>query len=149
MERAERIDVSHPPDERRKRSSRDIRWESRARMLLALAGIDVGGHRPWDIQVHRDRFFRRAVTGGSLGLGESYMDGDWECAQLDECITRMIRADLASRVPISLAAMMNQLRSALVNRWSRSAVRRKVAPHYDLGNDLFIRMLDDRYMAYT
>ena len=32
--------------------------------------------------VHRPRFFRRALSGGSVGIGESYMDGDWDTDHL-------------------------------------------------------------------
>ena len=43
--------------------------------LLALADVRVDGDRPWDIQVHEERFYARVLASGSLGLGESYMDG--------------------------------------------------------------------------
>ena len=45
--------------------------------LLAGSGVAIGGDRPWDIQVRNDRMYRRALRG-SLGVGESYMDGDWD-----------------------------------------------------------------------
>ena len=124
-------------------------WQRRTRSLLADAGIEVEGRRPWDIRVHRDRFYRRALTADSVGIAESYMDGDWDCDQLDEFVARIVRADLSSRVGASPQGILAQITSAVFNRWSRLAVRRKVAPHYDLGNDLFVRMLDTDYMAYT
>jgi cyclopropane-fatty-acyl-phospholipid synthase len=43
--------------------------------LLAFADIRINGTRPWDIQVHDRRFFSRALASGTLGFGESYMDG--------------------------------------------------------------------------
>jgi len=46
--------------------------------LLAFAGIAVNGCEPWDIQVHDERFFERALAEGSIGVGESYMDGWWD-----------------------------------------------------------------------
>ncbi|MDH3743594.1 MAG: class I SAM-dependent methyltransferase, partial [Acidobacteriota bacterium] len=123
-------------------------FKGRVTELLAEAGVEIGGGRPWDIQVHRDRFYRRAL-GGSLGIGESYMDGDWDCQSLDEFVARVFRADLPSRIRPELRVALAHVTSALFNRWSRFAVRRKVAPHYDLGNDLFTRMLDKSTMAYT
>jgi cyclopropane-fatty-acyl-phospholipid synthase len=52
--------------------------------LLAFADIRINGTRPWDIQVHDRRFFSRALASGTLGFGESYMDGWWDCDALDE-----------------------------------------------------------------
>jgi len=43
--------------------------------LLSIAGISVDGNAPWDIQVHNENFYKRLLAGGSLALGESYMDG--------------------------------------------------------------------------
>ena len=43
--------------------------------LLASADIQLGGGRPWDIRVHDQRFFRAVLAGGTLGFGESYMEG--------------------------------------------------------------------------
>src|SRR6266511_548034 len=52
--------------------------------LLASADIRIDGARPWDIQVHDRRFFSRVLTSGTLGFGESYMDGWWDCDALDQ-----------------------------------------------------------------
>ncbi len=52
--------------------------------LLAAAGINVNGNAPWDIQIHNERFYKRVISEGTLGLGESYMEGWWDCDQLDE-----------------------------------------------------------------
>src|SRR4029077_18534179 len=46
--------------------------------LLAIADIQVDGGRPWDILVHDARFFVRVLASGTLGFGESYMDGWWD-----------------------------------------------------------------------
>src|SRR5437660_344260 len=66
--------------------------------LLLVAGIRLNGPDPWDIQVHDERFFGRALAEGSIGVGESYMDGWWDVPALDEFFTRFRRADLASHV---------------------------------------------------
>ena len=62
--------------------------------LLALADIRVGGNRPWDIQIHHPGTFDRVLGQGSLGLGESYMDGWWDCERVDEFVCRALRAGL-------------------------------------------------------
>src|SRR5205809_565076 len=54
----------------------------RVERLLEEAGIRVGGAHPWDIRVHDERFFWRVLAHGSLGLGESYMDGRGDCEVL-------------------------------------------------------------------
>jgi cyclopropane-fatty-acyl-phospholipid synthase len=116
--------------------------------LLDRAGIAIDGSNPWDIRVHRDRFFRRVLADADLGFGESYMDGDWDSAALDECAARIFRAGLDRHV-VRPRDVANTVVARLVTRQRRAQVRRHVAPHYDLGNDLFVRMLDTRYMAYT
>jgi cyclopropane-fatty-acyl-phospholipid synthase len=59
--------------------------------LLASAGVEINGNRPWDIQVHNSLFCKRVVTGGSIALGESYMDGWWDCDALDQFFDRILR----------------------------------------------------------
>ena len=56
--------------------------------LFSLADVRFDGARPWDIQVIMTRLFRRILANGSLGLGEAYMDGDWDCAALDQLFDR-------------------------------------------------------------
>ncbi|MCX5884480.1 MAG: hypothetical protein NT096_00960 [Proteobacteria bacterium] len=53
---------------------------------LAHAGVAINGSRSWDIQVHDKRWFRRVLLEKNLGLGESYMDGWWDCEKIDEMI---------------------------------------------------------------
>jgi cyclopropane-fatty-acyl-phospholipid synthase len=98
--------------------------------------------------VHDDRFFRRALLHGELGFGESYMDGDWDCEALDQLSTRLFAAgvDNSALHPIDL---LNEVVARLLTRQTRTRARHQVAPHYDLGNDLFEAMLDSRHMAYT
>ena len=56
--------------------------------LLARADVQLNGSRPWDIQVHDKHMYERVFASWSLGLGESYMDGEWDCDALDELFTR-------------------------------------------------------------
>jgi cyclopropane-fatty-acyl-phospholipid synthase len=58
--------------------------------LLASLGITVNGSKPYDIQVKNEALYKRLLRGGSLALGESYMDGWWECGQLDEFFNKII-----------------------------------------------------------
>ena len=53
--------------------------ERAANELFALAGIRINGSDPWDPKISNPVFYSRLIGQGSLGLGESYMDGDWSC----------------------------------------------------------------------
>src|SRR5207244_4236261 len=81
----------------RDRSNHMFRAQDVMTNLLAFADIRINGDRPWDIQVHDQRFFSRVLASGTLGFGESYMDGWWDCDALDEMCCRAIRAGLEKR----------------------------------------------------
>ncbi len=118
--------------------------------LLAPADIRINGDRPWDLQVHRPRLYRRILTGWSLAFGESYMDGDWDCAQLDEMFTRLMRHGLEHR-PLGVSRLRLALALAAAAFSNPQSERRAFVVgerHYDLGNDLYERMLDSR-MVYS
>lgn len=115
--------------------------------LLATADVQIGGDRPWDIQVHDERFYNRALSQGSLGIGESYMDGWWDAPALDQLVNRVFRAQLEKIIRFSLPVALAVAKSWLVNLQSRARAN-EIAEHYDLGNDLFSPMLGTR-MVYT
>ena len=127
------------------RSSRVLADTLRDR--LAAADIRVNGDRPWDLQVHRERVYARALLGGSLGVGESYMDGDWDCAQLDELLFRAMRARVDARLSTVPERWLG-LKSWLMNRQAVRRAFRVGEVHYDVGDDVYRAMLDPR-MVYT
>ena len=69
-----------------------MRTKDVTKSILALAGIELNGKNPWDIQVHDERLYSRVLSRGSLGLGEAYMDGWFDVPQLDEFFTRILSA---------------------------------------------------------
>lgn len=115
--------------------------------ILAFAGIGLNGSQPCDIQVHDERFFDRALAEGSIGLGESYMDGWWDVPALDEFFTRFRRADLASKVHDLKTALLI-LKTRALNLQTMQRAKQVAHAHYDLGNQLYRAMLDRR-MQYT
>ncbi len=125
---------------------------SRAQNLLsdclAVAGIHVNGTRPWDIAVHDDRFFGRVLAFGTLGLGESYMDGWWDCEALDEMCCRAIRARLDRRFAFRLPNVWAMVSALFVNQQTIRQSRKVGRVHYDLSNDFFEAMLDPN-MQYS
>ena len=72
--------------------------ETFIRELLELAQVKVNGPDPWDIQVHNPAFYDRVARDASLGLGESYMAGWWDCPAIDQFITRAFKARLDEKV---------------------------------------------------
>jgi cyclopropane-fatty-acyl-phospholipid synthase len=115
--------------------------------LFERAGITVGGAAAHDLTVHDERFFARVLRDGSLGLGESYMDGWWDCEQLDELIARLLRAARHRPLPFVWRAAAARTLAALEWQSPRRS-RRFIAAHYDLGNDFFETMLGST-MAYS
>src|SRR5690606_25587826 len=89
-------------------------FRHRVAHLLGYADVQIGGTRPWDLQVHQPRFFRRVLGQGSLGLGESYMDGDWDTGSLDGLLSRLMAARVDERVT-GFAAILDALRARLMN----------------------------------
>ncbi len=121
---------------------RRSRLREAARERLAKADVQINGKRPWDIQVHEPGWYARVLSGGSLALGESYMDGWWDCPALDEFFYRIMRAGLDKSVQ---GGLREWTALALANLLNRQSVRRSgqvARAHYDLGNDLFAAMLD-------
>lgn len=118
------------------------------RSLLSLAGIAVGGERQSDIVVHNRDFYPRLVRDGVLGLGESYMDGWWDCRALDQFFDMVLRTRLEEKVKGNLSAAWPLIQSRLFNLQSRNRAFQVGEQHYDLGNDLYIAMLDKR-LNYT
>lgn len=115
--------------------------------LLEAAGIELDGDRPWDVQVHDDRLYQRLMAEGSVGAGESYMDGWWEVEQLDEFFFRVQRARLDRQLR-NLPMLFQMLLSRIGNRQNRRRSRQVAEQHYDLSNRLYEAMLGPT-MQYT
>ena len=116
--------------------------------LLARAGITVNGDQPWDIQVKNPEFFSRVFRDGTLGVGESYMDGWWDSEQLDETVARLLRARLDAVIRDSWVMLAHTVRSRLMNLQAVTRAFEVGEKHYDIGNELYSRMLDKR-LVYT
>ena len=122
--------------------------EKIVRELLEYAGIQVNGPNPWDIQVHNPHLYDRVLGEVHLGLGESYMDGWWDCDAIDQFITRALNANLDVRVRGNWKIAWHWLRARLLNLQAASRAYEVGEKHYDLGNDLYTAMLDKR-LNYT
>lgn len=124
------------------------RWYRIVEELLSAAGIVINGNRACDIKVHNPALFKRILQEGSLGFGESYMDGWWDCDRLDGLFTRILQAGVDERLPKNLSDIARIAYTRLFNLQSRKRAWQVGKEHYDIGNDLFRAMLDP-YMQYS
>jgi cyclopropane-fatty-acyl-phospholipid synthase len=121
--------------------------EEKINQLLSQADVKLNGDRPWDIQVKNPDLFNRVLAQGSLGFGEAYMDGWWDCDQLDELISKLLNADLDKKIQ-PWQFVFPYLKSKLINLQKGRRAFNIGEKHYDIGNDLYSRMLGQR-MVYT
>lgn len=115
--------------------------------LLSIADIEIDGSRAWDIRVHDDRLYRRVWAEGSVGLGDAYMDGWWDCDALDVMMYRILHSGLHKRVR-SWTELVSSLKAKAFNLQTTRRAREVGRHHYDIGNDLYRCMLDRR-MIYS
>jgi len=119
------------------------------RALAAEAGFAFDGDAPWDVRVRDPRLFRRILAQGSLGFGEAYMDGWWECDRIDELFHRLLRRP-RKHLGLAMQARLigDSLRHGLFNRQTHTRAFEVGKRHYDIGNDVFEAMLDPT-MTYS
>ena len=111
------------------------------------AGITVQGKNEWDIQVHDERFFNRILFKWSLGFGESYMDGWWDTNALDQLIYRLYTSNIDNKNS-NLPSKIDMCKARLLNQQSKLRARKVAHVHYDIGNDMYSKMLGHT-MQYT
>jgi cyclopropane-fatty-acyl-phospholipid synthase len=116
--------------------------------LAAAANITINGSKPYDIKVHDDRFYKKALTQRELGVGEAYMDGWWSSNQLDETIARLLSINIREKLPVTPILVKSVLVGSLANRQKLGRAHKNASAHYNIGNDLYEKMLDKR-MLYT
>ena len=116
--------------------------------ILALAGVEINGKNPWDIQVHDDRLWNRIISQRELGLAEAYMDGWWDVESIDQFLTKLLEINVLDQVPFSISLAGHAIKSTVLNRQTKAKAAANAKHHYNIGNDLYSRMLD-KEMAYS
>jgi len=116
--------------------------------ILSPAGITIDGDEPWDIRVRDERFYQRVTRESSLGFGESYVDGWWECEQLDELFAKIMPTQPKDKIKKSWRLLIPILSAVIFNAGRRARAFQIGERHYDKGNELFKNMLDKR-MVYS
>jgi len=116
--------------------------------ILDSVGIKINGSNPWDLKVKHDGFYWRVLSDGSIGFGEAYMDGWWECENLDDFFCRLMPSNPQEKVQKNLKTALYFLGAVMRNLASKSRAFQIGEKHYDVGNELYRKMLDKR-MVYS
>src|SRR5690348_1176132 len=106
--------------------------KTKAQELLAAAGITINGPAPTDIQVHNDGLYDRVFSGGTLALGEAYMDSWWDVKDVSGFFYKAIRSDIARGV-MSIGMLWHVARAWVINRQNKSRAFVVGQEHYDIG----------------
>jgi cyclopropane-fatty-acyl-phospholipid synthase len=104
------------------------------------------------LTVHDDRFFLRALAGSDIGIGESFVDGDWTTPDLVPLARLMLRNRRVLDVQSRVMGALHRLGGAVARRLrdnSLAGSRRHIHRHYDLGNDFFRLFLDAELLMYS
>ena len=113
-----------------------------ATQILNRAGVEVNGNTPWSIQVHNEKLWDRVISQPQLGLGEAYMDGWWDCDAIDVMLTKLLDSDVLGQLRPTLVLASQRIKSTVLNRQTKSRAAKNAKHHYNIGNDLYERMLD-------
>ncbi|MEK7390766.1 MAG: cyclopropane fatty acyl phospholipid synthase [Patescibacteria group bacterium] len=116
--------------------------------ILKSAGIEINGDRPWDMLILDERVYRTVALRGLIGLGDAYINGWWECKEIDSFFYKALTGSLNEKVRYNISNIGTYLREKIFNLQSESRAFIVGQKHYDLGNDLYELMLDKR-MVYT
>lgn len=127
----------------------DISIKNRVTEIFSRVDIKINGTRPWDIKIHNENFYKRVLAQGSLGFGESYMDGWWDAEELDHFFYKLLSDPSIWKEPdLDFGTLLTIVKSKILNMQDRNRSNKVAKEHYDLGNDFYEKMLDKR-MLYT
>jgi len=124
-------------------AKRDSKSQSQDWLAQLLAGADIhlNGSRPWDMQIKHPQTLQRLLSLGGLALGESYMDGWWECQAIDLMVERAMRAGLQDKLATP-RAWWEGFKGVVRPREGAGQSRIVGRMHYEVGNPVFQAMLD-------
>ena len=111
--------------------------------LLEQVGVTINGSNPWDPQIKNKDTWTRLYAQGSLGLGEAYMDGWWECEDLAEFFNRIVSIDLGSKIRVTPNLIWQIVQSKYLNMQTVGRSRRVAELHYS-ETDAYRASLDGR-----
>ncbi len=138
------------PVQKNKNDVETDRWQSWLRQICDECGVTINGSEPPDPQIHNTDVAKRMITDGSIGLGEAYMEGWWDCEALDELATAMLKVKIASKMEVeNKTRLLYEIAKVRIFNFQKKSRAFQVGEqHYDTGNDLFEVMLDPT-MSYS
>jgi cyclopropane-fatty-acyl-phospholipid synthase len=116
--------------------------------LLQDSDIEINGNRAFDPQVKDESFYKKIISKGSIGLGEAYMHGLWECEALDEFFYKILNAEVENKIKKDINTLLYVIGSKIINKQTKEKSKEVAKVHYDIGNNLYKWMLDER-MIYS
>jgi cyclopropane-fatty-acyl-phospholipid synthase len=116
--------------------------------ILDYAGVKISGDNPWDILVKNPKVYKHVLSEQSMGIGESYMKGWWECDRIDILIEKIMHANLEEKLKHNWNLMIQIIMQKLFNQQTKKKSLIVGKKHYDIGNDLYTKMLDSS-MSYS
>lgn len=116
------------------------------KVLFRRFDIRINGDRPWDIQVHDRSIYRDILLKGSLGFGDGFVNQKWSCKNLDQLFVKILSVDRPNIK--SFARIINDIRNKLINSQSGKRAFQVGKKHYNLGNELYEKMLG-KSMGYS
>jgi cyclopropane-fatty-acyl-phospholipid synthase len=115
--------------------------------LFNRAGISADESEPADIIVHDSSFYRDVLTKCSLGLGDSYIEGKWDSANIDKVIFRILSSGIYQKIGF-VYDLFREIKSRAVNLQNREGSKKVIKKHYDLPVEIYAAFLDP-YFQYT
>ena len=124
-------------------SSKDICLD-----LLNKAQIPLDRSKPYGIEVKNEKIWNRILSERQLGLAEGYMDGWWECDSIDQFLSHLLDIQVLESLRPSPKLVFHWAKSTFLNRQTKTKAAKNAKHHYNIGNDLYSRMLD-KEMVYS
>jgi cyclopropane-fatty-acyl-phospholipid synthase len=110
---------------------------------LESAGITINGSNPWDPQINDRRLWQRVLAQGTLGLGEAYMDGWWDVADMAEFFNRLLGGHVDQKLKMTANFLWQLVQAKVFNMQDIARSRRVAAMHYS-ETDAYKASLDKR-----
>ena len=136
-----------------KKRDNQTAWASRKargtiEYILKKAGAELDGSNPWDPQLNNPDILNRLVSGGSIAIGESYMNGDWNCDRLDELVRRIHQSSNIESLSTKWRRVLCYLYANFLNRQSLKRSGQVADVHYNLDARFFEQVLGET-MVYS
>jgi cyclopropane-fatty-acyl-phospholipid synthase len=116
--------------------------------------VVVGGKSPGpsaQVVLKNWRLPSRAFTGGTIGVAESYMDGDWESPDVTSFLELfVVNSEAGEKVAGGASWLLTTVQRMRhwLNENTRTGSKKNISAHYDLGNAFYRQWLDPS-MTYS